>query len=91
MSAPAVGPVLHACRRAEAVVAAIREAHPDVQVIDRGAYWRVEVPARCVVTRAAIEAHAGEPFHLPSDLESVMPSFRGRLRVTEDEAAWEAP
>ena len=91
MNPVVVGPILQACPRAEAILAAIREANPEVQVVDRGAYWRVEVPARCVVTRAAIEAHAGEPFHLPSDLESVMPSFRGHFRVTEDEAAWEAP
>jgi hypothetical protein len=85
-----VGPVLHACRLSEAVIAAIREENPAVEVIDRGAYLRVLSPGRCVVRRAAIEAHAGAPFRLPSDLESIMSSFAGRLHVTGDEARWEA-
>jgi hypothetical protein len=83
--------VLQASPLADAVVAAIRAANAGVEVTDRGAYLRVMVPGRCVVTRAAIEARAGAPFRLPSDLESIMSSFRGRFRVTEDVAEWEAP
>jgi hypothetical protein len=83
-----VGPVLSKCRRAEAVVAAIREQNQRAEVIDRGAYLRVEVPARCTVTRQAIEKHTGEPFVFPSDLEMIMPSFKGRLSLTEDMAEW---
>jgi hypothetical protein len=82
--------VLHAGPLAQAVVAAIVAANAGVEVIDRGAYVRVLVPRRCVVTRAAIEAGVGAPFRLPGDLESIMPSFRGRFRVTEDVAEWEA-
>jgi hypothetical protein len=40
------------------------------------------------VTREAIERHAGEPFHLPSDLELIMSSFKGSFDVSEDEASW---
>ena len=83
-----VGPVLTKGRRAEAVVAAIRDLNASTEVIDRGAYLRVCVPISCTVTRQAIEKHAGEPFIFPSDLEMIMPSFQGRLALTEDEAVW---
>jgi len=83
-----VGPVLSKGRRAEAVIAAIRELNELAEIIDRGAYLRVQVPGRCTVTRQAIEKHAGEPFVLPSDLEMIMPSFTGRLSLTEDVAEW---
>jgi hypothetical protein len=83
-----VGPVLTKGRRAEAVVAAIRELNENMVVIDRGAYLRISVPVSCTVTRQAIERHAGEPFLFPSDLEMIMPSFKGHLALTEDVAVW---
>jgi toluene monooxygenase system ferredoxin subunit len=86
-----VGPVLQAGpAAAAAVVAAIRYLNEDVQVLDRGAYLRVLVPGRCVLTRAAVEAELGAPFRLPADLERLMPSFKGRLSMTEDDVRWEA-
>jgi toluene monooxygenase system protein D len=94
MTAPGdarVGPVLQAGPIAAAVVAAIRELHPDAEVVDRGAYLRVLVPGRCVLRRAALERHKAGAFRLPGDLEMVMPSFKGRFSVSEDEARWEAP
>ena len=84
----AVGPVLERVPLGEAVAAAIRELHPDAEVLDRGAYLRVSVPRRCHVTREAIERHAGTAVLLPRDLERVMSSFKGRFRVTEEEASW---
>jgi toluene monooxygenase system ferredoxin subunit len=87
--ADAVGPVLQAGPLGDAVIAAIRELNPQTTVLDRGAYLRVLVPGRCVVTRERIERHAGTMFRLPSDLESIMPSFKGRLTITEEEVTWE--
>lgn len=87
-SATSVGPVLTKGRRADAVVAAIRELNENTEVIDRGAYLRVSVPISCTVTRQAIERHTGEPFSFPSDLEMIMPSFRGRLAMSEDVVVW---
>ena len=83
-----VGPVLEAGDAARAVTAAIRELNPGAEVRDRGAYLRVHSPRRCVVTRAAIERNLGRPFRLPGDLECVMPAFKGRFTVSEDEATW---
>ncbi|HZE95651.1 MAG TPA: MmoB/DmpM family protein [Planctomycetota bacterium] len=83
-----VGPVLEAGDTARAVVEAIRRLNGRVEIIDRGAYVRVQVPRRCVVTREAIERSLGYEFHLPGDLERVMPAFQGRFSVSEDEAVW---
>lgn len=84
-----VGPVLTKGPLAEAVLAAIGALNPSVRILDRGAYVRVLVPHRCVVTRQAIEERAGRPVRMPGELEAIMSSFKGRLRVSEDEVSWE--
>jgi toluene monooxygenase system protein D len=88
-----VGPVLTAGDVASVVVAAIRELNRDVIVRDHGAYLRVLVPHRCVVTRQAIEHELQQRFRLPGDLEQIMPSFQGMLSVNSEQAVWssEAP
>jgi len=83
-----VGPVLEASEVGHAIVAAIREANPGATVVDRGAYLRVLVPGRCVVRRDAIARLLGRPFRLPGDLELVMPSFKGRIAIGDDEVVW---
>jgi hypothetical protein len=85
-----VGPVLARGALCDAVLRALEEENPRLACVDRGAYVRVYVPVRCVLPRAAVERHTGQPFRLPGDLEGIMPSFKGRLRMTEDEAVWEA-
>ena len=84
----AAGPILEAGDVARAVIEAIREAHPSAEVVDRGAYLRVAVPGFCSFRREAVERRLGRPFKLPGDLELIMPSFQGRFRVSEEEAAW---
>jgi len=83
-----VGPILEAGQFAQAIVVAIRAQNRDVVVTDRGGYLRVGVPDVCVVTRDAIEAAIGQPFHLPTDLERVMPAFAGRLTIDDERAKW---
>jgi hypothetical protein len=83
-----VGPVLQKGDVTDRVVDAIRELNSGARVIDRGAYVRVLAHRRCRVTREAIERHAGEPFRLPSDLELIMSSFKGKLDISEEEAVW---
>lgn len=84
----AVGPVLEASEPGRAVVAAIRDENAGVVVEDRGAYLRVLVPGRCVVTRGAIERALGRPFRLPADLEPLMPAFRGLIRMSDESVEW---
>lgn len=84
-----VGPVLEADGDlVEAILAAIRENHPNMAVLDRGGYLRVLVPRRCVVRREAIERALGRAFRLPGDLELVMPSFRGAIEISDDQVVW---
>jgi len=85
-----VGPVLLVGRVADAIVAAIRTQNAGVRVSHRGAYLRVAAPARCEVRAETIAGLLGEPFRIPQDLERVMPSFRGRLHLTDEIASWEA-
>jgi MmoB/DmpM family len=87
-TADCVGPVLQAGAVADAVIAAIKQLNGAVVVFDRGAYQRVLVPGRCVVTRAAVEAHLGRSVCFPGDLEKVMPAFQGSFSVSEVEAVW---
>ena len=83
-----VGPVLQAGPQADAIVSALRASNTAVEVLDRGAYLRLLVPGVCRLTRAAVERETGKRFDLPSDLERIMPSFKGRFRVDESEAVW---
>jgi len=87
----AVGPVLIAGPLSNAVVAAIQDENRDVVVLDRGAYLRVLVPRRCVVTRAGVEQRTGQPFRLPTDLEAIMASFKGKLALDASGAVWSLP
>jgi toluene monooxygenase system protein D len=84
-----VGPVLQTGAIGAAIVAAIRDLNPDVVVVDRGAYLRVMVPRRCLVTRAAIEKHLGRTFRFPGELETVMSAFKGALQLGQEEAVWQ--
>jgi hypothetical protein len=84
-----VGPILQAGDVTSALLTAIRELNPDTVVQSRGSYWRVLAPGRCVLTREAAERSLGRSFMLPGDLEAVMPSFKGALSITDDEAVWE--
>ena len=68
----------------------IRTQNAGVRVSHRGSYLRVAVASRCEVRAEAVAELLGEPFRIPQDLERVMPSFRGRLRLSEELAAWEA-
>lgn len=83
-----VGPVLQATPFAEAVVAAIREENDDVIVHHEGAYLRVLAPRVCRLSRSAMQALTGEDVQFPGDLEVIMSSFTGRMRLTDHAAVW---
>jgi toluene monooxygenase system protein D len=88
-AADTVGPVLARGPLTDAVVAAIRALNPQVEIRERGAYLRVLAPRRCRVTREEIERQAMREFRFPRDLEALMPSFKGAMHMSEEEAVWE--
>jgi toluene monooxygenase system protein D len=83
-----VGPVLHATPFARSVVSVIERENPHVLVQDEGAYLRVLTPHVCRLSRAGLEAATGLPVRFPGDLEIVLSSFTGAMRLTEDSAVW---
>ena len=83
-----VGPVLINRPGAHAVLEAIRRLNPPAEIHDRGSYLRVLAPHRCLVTRSAVEEVLGRPFDFRAELETMMPSFKGRLRLDDNEAVW---
>ncbi|MDZ4233995.1 MAG: MmoB/DmpM family protein [Dietzia sp.] len=83
-----VGPVLHSTPFAHTVIAAIRDENEEVVVQDEGAYLRVLVPRICRLSRAGLEAATGVAVRFPGELEVVMSSFTGVMKLTEDGAAW---
>jgi toluene monooxygenase system protein D len=87
-AAESVGPVLHATPFARTVISAIRDENERVTVQDEGAYLRVMAPRVCRLSRAGLEAVTGAAVRFPGELEVVMSSFMGIMRLTEDDAVW---
>ena len=83
-----VGPVLQSTPFAREIAAAIMEDNDDVIVNDRGGYLRVVAPRVCRLSRATVEAATGSPVRFPGELEVIMSSFAGRMRLTEHGAVW---
>lgn len=83
-----VGPVLIPGSLSDALVAAIQEENSGVTVEDRGGYVRVSCPGVCRASCATIRRQLGRDVSLPSDLESVMPSFQGKLEISATEVVW---
>jgi len=85
----AVGPVLRMCDEIELVVRAIEDDNPadSVQILDCGAYVRVQRSGFLKLTRASLERHLGAGFQM-SQLESIMSAFAGRIRTSSDEIIW---
>jgi toluene monooxygenase system protein D len=87
-AAESVGPVLHSTPFARTVISAIRDENEQVVVQDEGAYLRVLVPRICRLSRAGLEAATGVAVRFPGELEVVMSSFTGVMRLTEDDVVW---
>ncbi len=85
----AVGPVLRMSEEIEAILAAIEDDNPGtaIEVIDRGAYVRIQAEQQLKVTRASIERHIGRPFEM-RQLEPLMSAFAGRIETTSEAFLW---
>ncbi len=86
----AVGPVLRMSDEIESVVAAIQDDNPNapIEVIDRGAYVRVQAPDYLRVTRGSLERRLGRDFEM-RELQGMLSAFAGRIRTTSDDVVWE--
>jgi toluene monooxygenase system protein D len=85
----AVGPVLRMCYEVELVLHAIQDDNPSdsVEVLDCGAYVRVQRSGFLKLTRASLERHLGAGFQM-SQVESIMSAFAGRIRTSSNEIVW---
>jgi toluene monooxygenase system protein D len=84
-----VGPVLRMCDEVDLVIDAIREDNPDadVDVIDRGAYVRVQAEDYLLVTEETLQRHLGPSFRIHS-LEQMLTAFAGRIQTSSDQIEW---
>ncbi len=84
-----VGPILRMCDDVEQIIAAIEDDNPDsdIEVIDRGAYVRVQGPSPIRVTVESLRRYLGPDYQLRS-LEAELSSFAGRINTTTDEITW---
>jgi toluene monooxygenase system protein D len=80
--------VLRATPFALSVITAIEDDTDEVIVHDEGAYLRVIAPRLCRLSRVAVEAATGSVVQFPGELEMIMSSFTGLLRMNEDGAVW---
>ena len=85
-----VGPILRMGEEVEQIVAAIEDDNPDtdIEVIDRGAYVRIQGEDRLVLTEATLQSYLGADYRIRS-LENLMSSFAGRAITASDSITWE--
>ena len=85
-----VGPVLRMSEGVEAVIDAITEDNPgkEVEVVDRGAYVRVQAEGPVRLTAETLARHLGRAFEM-REFEAMMSAFSGRITFTSDEVVWD--
>jgi toluene monooxygenase system protein D len=84
-----VGPILRMSDEVENVIDAIRDDNPDreVEVIDRGAYVRIQADDYLLVTEESLQRHLGTDFRIRS-LEAMLTAFAGRIETRSDRIEW---
>jgi toluene monooxygenase system protein D len=84
-----VGPVFRIGDEIDKIIAAIEDDNPEreIEVIDRGAYVRVQAEGRMVLTEASLQNHLGSDYRIRS-LEVVMSSFAGRVATGSESITW---
>ena len=86
-----VGPILRMGDEVEQVIAAIEDDNPDcdIEVIDRGAYVRVQGEDRITVTEQTLRRYLGADFEIRS-FGAIMSAFSGKVINTSDAITWES-
>jgi len=86
-----VGPVLRMGDEVEQVIAAIREDNPgtEIEVLDRGAYIRVQGENQITVTERTLRRYLGADYEIRS-FGGIMSAFSGRAITTSDSITWQS-
>ena len=86
-----VGPVLRMGDEVEQVIAAIEDDNPgtDIEVIDRGAYVRVQAEDEITVTQDTLRRYLGADYEIRS-FEGIMSAFSGTVITTSDSITWQS-
>ena len=86
-----VGPVLRMGDEVEQVIAAIEDDNPDteIEVIDRGAYVRVQGEDEITVTEQTLRRYLGADYEIRS-FGGIMSAFNGRVINTSDAITWQS-
>jgi toluene monooxygenase system protein D len=86
-----VGPVLRMGDEVEQVIAAIREDNPatEIEVVDRGAYVRVQGEDQITVTEQTLRRYLGADYEIRS-FGGIMSAFSGRAITTSDSITWQS-
>lgn len=86
----AVGPVLRIGDDVDQIVSAIEDDNPDtdIEVIDRGAYVRVQAESFLELSEETLQDYLGPEYRIRS-LEVTMSSFAGRVLTESDAIRWQ--
>jgi len=86
-----VGPVLRMGDEVEQVIAAIQEDNPgtEIEVVDRGAYVRVQGEDQITVTEQTLRRYLGADYEIRS-FGGIMSAFSGRAVTTSDSITWQS-
>jgi toluene monooxygenase system protein D len=86
-----VGPVLRMGDEVELIIAAIEDDNPgtDIEVIDRGAYVRVQAEDRITVTQETLRRYLGADYEIRS-FGGIMSAFNGKVINTSDSITWQS-
>ena len=86
-----VGPVLRMGDEVEQVIAAIEDDNPgtDIEVIDRGAYVRVQGQDQITVTQDTLRRYLGADYEIRS-FGGIMSAFSGRVITTSETITWQS-
>jgi toluene monooxygenase system protein D len=86
-----VGPVLRMGDEVELIIAAIEDDNPDreIEVIDRGAYVRIQGEDEITVTEQTLRRYLGTDYEIRS-FGGIMSAFNGLVVNTSDAITWQS-
>jgi toluene monooxygenase system protein D len=86
-----VGPVLRMGDEVEQIIAAIEDDNPDtdIEVIDRGAYVRIQGEDEITVTQQTLRRYLGADYEIRS-FGGIMSAFSGLVITTSDAITWQS-